>query len=144
MLLKSEKEISLQDILANLELLYIKAKNYHWNVKGPEFYGLHHTFDGVQEVALEWADTIAERMRALGIHADASAESYLRSIWFDECTKEVDAQYMKTNLAATLLVFRKKLMECINGNKFDQVTSNRLQDLCGDLDKQYYFVNSSI
>lgn len=144
MLLKSQKEISLQDILANLELLYVKAKNYHWNVTGPEFRNLHKTFDELQDVALDWADTIAERMRALDIHVDASSESFLRSIWFDECLKPVDAQFMKTNMSATLDKISMNLNKCITGRQFDEVTLNKLQDLCADIDKQNYFVKSAI
>lgn len=144
MLLKTQKGISLQDILANLELLYIKAKNYHWNVTGPEFRPLHKTFDELQELALDWADTIAERMRALDIHVDASAESYLRSIWFDEVVGTKDAQYMKSNMSATLEKISKNLNACITSRTFDEVTSNKLQDLCHDIDKQNYFIKSAI
>lgn len=43
-----------------------QAKQAHWNVKGPDFVGLHELFDRVASQAREYADEIAERAVALG------------------------------------------------------------------------------
>jgi starvation-inducible DNA-binding protein len=46
--------------------LQLQAKQAHWNVRGPHFYSLHKLFDEVVEQAVEFTDTIAERVTALG------------------------------------------------------------------------------
>lgn len=46
--------------------LGLQAKQAHWNVKGPNFIGLHELFDKVAEAAEEFTDEIAERAVQLG------------------------------------------------------------------------------
>ena len=135
---------SLQSITGNLELLYIKAKDFHWNVTGPEFRPLHLTFDGIQETALEWADTMAERMRALDIKVVATAARYLKDAWFPEAKPNMTADEMKHDMVLTLKCISAHLQDCIRSKVFDEVTSNQLQDLCHQIDKHNYFVKSSI
>jgi starvation-inducible DNA-binding protein len=49
--------------LADTYTLYLKTKNYHWNVTGPMFQTLHLMFEGQYlELALA-VDLIAERMQ---------------------------------------------------------------------------------
>lgn len=135
--------ITLQDVVANLELLYVKAKNFHWNVRSKSFYGLHHTFDGVQEVALDWADTIAERARALNLHVDARMSTFLRQAWFPEAREEMADTEMIDDMVLTLTCISDYLSKAITNHTFDPVTENKLQDLTAEIDKQYYFVNSN-
>jgi starvation-inducible DNA-binding protein len=46
--------------------LGLQAKQAHWNVKGPNFIGLHELFDKVAEELEEFSDDIAERAVELG------------------------------------------------------------------------------
>lgn len=46
--------------------LELQAKQAHWNVKGPNFIGLHELFDKVAEEVDEFSDEIAERAIELG------------------------------------------------------------------------------
>lgn len=43
-----------------------QVKQAHWNVRGPNFAGLHELFDEIAEDAQEYADLIAERCAQLG------------------------------------------------------------------------------
>jgi starvation-inducible DNA-binding protein len=52
--------------LADAIDLMMQAKQAHWNVKGPNFIGLHELFDKVYEAAGEYVDLIAERAVQLG------------------------------------------------------------------------------
>src|SRR5438874_6359910 len=52
--------------LADLLDLGLHAKQAHWNVKGPNFIGLHELFDKVAEELEEFTDDIAERAVELG------------------------------------------------------------------------------
>lgn len=52
--------------LADVLDLDLQAKQAHWNVKGPNFIGLHELFDKVAEELEEFTDEIAERAVELG------------------------------------------------------------------------------
>src|SRR6266481_9592230 len=52
--------------LADVLNLGLQAKQAHWNVKGPNFIGLHELFDKVAEELEEFTDDIAERAVELG------------------------------------------------------------------------------
>ena len=52
--------------LAALIDLQLQAKQAHWNVKGPNFISLHELFDSVAADAGAFADSVAERIVALG------------------------------------------------------------------------------
>lgn len=56
----------LNEHLAEAIDLYLQAKQAHWNIKGPNFVGLHELFDRVAAQADEHSDLIAERAVALG------------------------------------------------------------------------------
>jgi starvation-inducible DNA-binding protein len=56
----------LNERLADVIDLELQAKQAHWNIKGPNFVGLHDLFDRVALLAREYADEIAERAVALG------------------------------------------------------------------------------
>jgi len=52
--------------LSNALDLGLQAKQAHWNVKGPNFIGLHELFGKVAEELEEFTDSIAERAVEMG------------------------------------------------------------------------------
>ena len=52
--------------LADAIDLQMQMKQAHWNVKGPQFIGLHELFDKVDEAMESYVDLIAERIVQLG------------------------------------------------------------------------------
>jgi starvation-inducible DNA-binding protein len=65
----------LNDRLASAIDLQLQAKHAHWNVKGPNFVGLHELFDRVAAAASEYVDLIAERGVALGGVAEGTLQT---------------------------------------------------------------------
>ena len=63
----------LSRLLADSYTLYLKTHNFHWNVTGPQFNTLHLMFEGQYTELATAVDEIAERIRALGLHADVLA-----------------------------------------------------------------------
>jgi starvation-inducible DNA-binding protein len=59
--------------LADAVDLQTQMKQAHWNVKGPNFIGLHELFDQVDEAVESYADLIAERIVQLGGIAEGTA-----------------------------------------------------------------------
>ncbi|MCC7268746.1 MAG: DNA starvation/stationary phase protection protein [Caulobacteraceae bacterium] len=63
---KGDVAAGLSKLLADGYAAYLKTHGYHWNVRGPNFSGLHALF--MAQYTEQWAalDVIAERLRALG------------------------------------------------------------------------------
>jgi starvation-inducible DNA-binding protein len=59
--------------LADCIDLQTQCKQAHWNVKGPNFIGLHKLFDEINEAVEEYVDLIAERIVQLGGVAEGTA-----------------------------------------------------------------------
>ena len=57
---------ALNALLADSFALYLKTKNYHWHVQGPQFRELHLLFDEQAGQILATTDLIAERVRKNG------------------------------------------------------------------------------
>lgn len=67
---------ALSKLLADTYILYLKTQNYHWNVTGPNFSGLHHLFQTQYEDLALAADLIAERIRALDEKSPGSFSAF--------------------------------------------------------------------
>lgn len=67
----------LQAQLSDTVTLYIKTRNYHWNVTGPHFQELHKLFQEQYEQLDEILDNLAERIRQLGISSIGSMRDFL-------------------------------------------------------------------
>lgn len=57
---------SLQQVLADEMLLYVKTRNYHWNIKADNFMELHAFYEGQYTELERIIDEVAERIRMLG------------------------------------------------------------------------------
>jgi len=67
-----EVAVKLNKLLANELFLSMKTRNYHWNVEAPNFFELHKFFESQYNELDEIMDDVAERIRALGHHAEGS------------------------------------------------------------------------
>jgi starvation-inducible DNA-binding protein len=56
----------LNQLIADEHVLYIKTRNYHWNVTGSNFSELHAFFESQYTDLADSIDEIAERARMLG------------------------------------------------------------------------------
>jgi starvation-inducible DNA-binding protein len=61
--------------LADAIDLQAQLKQAHWNVKGPNFIGLHELFDKISESVETYADLIAERIVQLGCIAEGTVRT---------------------------------------------------------------------
>lgn len=66
----------LSKLLADSYTLYLMTHNFHWNVTGPQFNGLHTMF--MDQYTEQWnaLDIIAERIRALGFPAPGTYKEF--------------------------------------------------------------------
>jgi starvation-inducible DNA-binding protein len=67
----------LNTVLADLYLLLIKTKKYHWDVIGPQFRSLHELWEEHYTLLTERIDNVAERIRMLGGYPVGTAAGFL-------------------------------------------------------------------
>ena len=79
---------SLNRLLADENVLYIKTRNAHWNVEGHDFHGQHKFFEEQYTQLEEIIDKVAERIRSLGHYAEATLQSFLKLTHLTEQTRE--------------------------------------------------------
>jgi starvation-inducible DNA-binding protein len=56
----------LRHLLADVFVLYVKTKNYHWHMSGRNFRDYHLLLDEQGEQLFEMTDDIAEKARKIG------------------------------------------------------------------------------
>lgn len=74
----------LSGLLADSYTLYLMTHNFHWNVTGPQFNGLHQMF--MTQYTEQWnaLDMIAERIRALGYPAPGTYKEFVKLASIEE------------------------------------------------------------
>lgn len=137
----------LNDRLADVIDLQLQAKHAHWNVKGPNFVGLHDLFDRVADAAGEYADLIAERGVALGGVAEGTLQAVSRRSQLPEYaantgewTAHVEA--MRTALAAFGSTARRAIDEATDLKDAD--TADLFTEVSRGIDKLLWMVEAHV
>lgn len=103
-------------LLADEFVLYMKTRNAHWNVEGPDFHTMHTFFEQqYNELALS-VDEVAERLRKLDHYAPASLTEYLKLTHLSEKPLEKNnsltfIQALLSDYQSIILYIREKLKE---------------------------------
>lgn len=65
-------------LLADEFVLYLKTRNAHWNVEGPDFHTMHVYFEEQYTELATVIDEVAERLRKIDHYAPATMTEYLK------------------------------------------------------------------
>lgn len=105
---------TLQKLLADEMVLYMKLRNFHWNVTGAQFIALHELFEAQYTELADVIDDLAERVRSYGVRAVGSLKETLELTRLDETTKLKASRDMVAELVAdheTLVRFYREAIE---------------------------------
>lgn len=88
---ESRKEIEqkLSIILADQHVLYIKTRNFHWNLIGGRFHSLHEHFEQMYTELALVIDETAERIRMIGGVSPGSMKAFLEMASLSESKGEL-------------------------------------------------------
>lgn len=86
--------------LAETVVQTMKAQNFHWNVTGMAFGSLHDLFQKIYEDHFQAQDDLAERIKALGGHAEGRLSEHLKRANVSESDGHLSAEKMVESLAA--------------------------------------------
>ncbi|MEL6968818.1 MAG: DNA starvation/stationary phase protection protein [Bacteroidota bacterium] len=138
----------LNQMLADQHVLYIKLRNYHWNVEGMYFQQLHALFeDQYNDIAVQ-IDDIAERVRSLGHYAPGSMQDLLNLSRLQESGHlNGDHRLMLQNVLADhemiIQVLRQDLEAAMNDHN-DAGTSDFMTALMEAHEKMAWMVRSHL
>lgn len=79
----------LNTILADQHVLYIKTRNFHWNLIGGRFHSLHEHFEELYTGLASTIDQTAERIRMVGGVAAGSMHEFINNAGLKEEVGEV-------------------------------------------------------
>jgi starvation-inducible DNA-binding protein len=85
---------AMNKLLANYHVHYQKMRNFHWNVKGKDFFELHDKFEEIYLLANENIDEVAERVRVFGQTPLSKLEQYLDIAQIKEVGSNLHAEAM--------------------------------------------------
>lgn len=125
---KATVATELSKVLADSFAVYQKTHGYHWNVKGPNFRGLHLLFEEQYNEMWTALDEIAERIRALGELAPMSASAFgnLSSVKEGDPTLSAEEMLKDLKSAQKQVIATLQLAESAAEDAGDGAT----QDLC--------------
>ena len=114
--------------VANWTVAFTKLHNFHWYVKGPNFFALHTKFEELYDEASQFIDDLAERILAIGGNPVGTLKE---SLDIAELSKGF------TNVS-------KQLEEAIEvaGKAEDDVTEDMFIGMQTDIDKHNWMLKS--
>lgn len=128
--------------LANLQVLYIKIHNYHWNVVGCNFFEFHETLQVVYEFIAEEIDRIAERIKMLGYMPVANLENALRIATVKGApSTNFSAPVIAQSVICDFTIIANQIREVaeIAGENNDEYTIALLSEALGFYEKYIWF-----
>jgi starvation-inducible DNA-binding protein len=131
--------------LASAVDLQMQMKQAHWNVKGPNFIGLHELFDQVGEAVESYVDMIAERIVQLGGIAEGTVRvSAAHSRLAEYPLSVADGAAHVEAVARALSTFGSEVRSTINeADELDDAgTADLFTEISRGTDKWLWFVEA--
>jgi starvation-inducible DNA-binding protein len=130
--------------IANWNVMYVKLHNYHWYVKGNQFFTLHLKFEELYNEAALHIDELAERVLAIKGQPIASMASFLATASIKEASGTEDANAM---VSAVIADFETMIAELKQGMKAadearDETTGDMLLAIHTSLEKHVWMLSS--
>ncbi|MEC0666971.1 DNA starvation/stationary phase protection protein [Priestia flexa] len=130
--------------VANFSVMYIKLHNYHWYVKGEQFFTLHEKFEELYTETATVIDDLAERLLALGGSPVATMKEILEMSSIEEAHGNETAKDMVSELVKdfTMLTTELKQGMDVAGEVDDETTGDTLLAIHQSLEKHMWMLNS--
>jgi starvation-inducible DNA-binding protein len=138
---------SLNGLLADSFALYIKTKNFHWHVRGPQFRDLHLLFDEQAAEIFALTDLIGERVRKNGAATLTSIGSIDGKTRIDDQDgADLAPEAMIRELIADNESYRARLREVKEaaGSAGDNATEGIVDDWTDQCEQRIWFLRQTV
>jgi starvation-inducible DNA-binding protein len=136
------KEMNVQ--VATWSVMYAKLHNYHWYVKGNQFFTLHTKFEELYDEATIHMDEIAERILTLGGDPVATLKEHLEQSVVSEASGKENADAMVRTVAedfSKIMQSLKKGMD-LAAEVGDDMTEDLLNATYQSIEKHQWMLNA--
>lgn len=136
----------LNEIVANLGVLYIKLHQHHFYVTGPQFYQLHELFENYYDEVHTHLDEVAERLLMIGGQPVSTLGEFLTLASVEESpytTKKSSEQMLQETLNDFRLIV-SLLSKGIGSDFIDEVTEDVLIGMKAYYDKQIWMMDVTL
>ena len=135
----------LNKLLADEVVLYIKTRNYHWNIEGHNFTELHLFYESQFKLLDDIMDDVAERIRTIGHYTEARLVDYLKLTNLLEAPyTNVQEEQLKSLLEAheTIINNLRHLIPFFSDKQKDLGSSDFVTQLLGKHEKMAWMVRA--
>lgn len=135
---------ALNHVLANYTIRYQKLRNYHWNVKGPDFFDLHEQFEQQYTEALQNIDDIAERIRIFGKTPLSTLAEYLEISEIKETGSQLSSELMVRELLSDYRILLQHMFHAVETavQHGDSGTEEMVKVFINQLEKHHWMLSS--
>lgn len=138
---------NLNTFLSDLNVFYRKLQNYHWNIKGKDFFIVHPKLEEYYTEINSEIDEIAEHILALGGQPLGTLKDYLNITKITEAeNKKVDSTLVYNELIkdySTLLQDTKSIKDAAD-EKVDHKTSAMMDNLIENYSTKIWMLKQSL
>ncbi|WP_026690038.1 Dps family protein [Alteribacter aurantiacus] len=131
--------------VSNFNVLFVKLHNYHWFVKGPNFFTLHVKFEELYDEVAGHIDELAERLLAVKGTPVATMKEYLNTATLKEAEGESSADDMVQALVKDLDTLVEELkgdIETLEEGVGDEATADMLIGIRQSFEKHNWMLRS--
>ncbi|WP_243385968.1 Dps family protein [Bacillus kexueae] len=130
--------------VADWTVLYVKLHNYHWNVKGPQFFVLHDKFEELYTEAATYIDDLAERLLALNGKPVGTMKECLEISSIKEAEEGESAEDMVKQIHDDFTLLIEDLARGMElaGEANDEATGDMLLGIHQNLEKHNWMLKS--
>lgn len=143
-----EKSVkNLNCLLADLNVFYRKLQNYHWNVKGKDFFTMHEKLEEYYDEINEQIDEVAEHILMLNREPLGTMKDYLDNTCIVEAKNEkIDGCEVIKNIITDYTTLLKKVTEIKEeaDNQKDYGTSSLMDNYISLYMKNLWMLNQTI
>ncbi|RYE22104.1 MAG: DNA starvation/stationary phase protection protein [Sphingobacteriaceae bacterium] len=137
----------MQKVLADEVVLYIKTRNYHWNIEGDNFMELHKLYQKMYEQMEEFIDDTAERIRTIGHYAQGRLKDFIQQTQLVEQDYTNEQQDQFRNLLddhETIIRYLRQLVDKFADEYGDAGNADYLTGLMEEHEKLAWFLRNYI
>ncbi len=138
---------NLNILLSDLNVFYRKLQNYHWNIKGRDFFLIHGKLEEFYDKINEQIDEVAEHILALGGEPLGTLKDYLNITKITEAeNKKVDSSYIINEIIKdySALLQDVKNIKNFADKEEEHKTSALMDDMIEDYSKILWMLKQSM
>jgi len=135
---------NLNTLLANYQIHYQKLRNFHWNVKGGDFFDMHEKFEELYTSAMENIDEIAERIKVYGETPLSTLKEYLDTSEIQEVGTDLSSDKMVAEVLKDMETLDSFMIDAVEAaSEIGDVASvDLLNSMIKTIEKEHWMLTS--